>query len=311
MIALDRWLDHAVIPISRLDPGNAEIVFLGELNHFVHEKTDFRLLFANHFSQYGFDVFAEELGWSDGMRLDEYFRTRDESIFDRVSLFGYRGDARSDRDDKLTGVFGAAADSYPHAFMRAEQTRFYRCLKARSFFGLDVAAGHDGGYADIEALASEGRNRVPEALHQRLPRQYGETISDEIERLKICHAASSQSLDQRLATSIEALIDGLTYLKLVQSAKSYEATRPAMAVREDAMKRRFQAARTLGSGKGGAHGACASSGEKRQSDWGGGRHRSWRRTRCIARPLHLNRVETEDTFRLDDLWRRLRFPTAK
>jgi hypothetical protein len=45
----DLWLAHAVVPVDALDPGSADLVILGELNHFVHEKTDFRLTMANHF----------------------------------------------------------------------------------------------------------------------------------------------------------------------------------------------------------------------------------------------------------------------
>lgn len=45
------------------------------------------------------------------------------------------------------------------------------------------------------------------------------------------------------------MIDSLAYLDLLRGAQTYEATRPAMAAREDAMKRRFADARALFGGK--------------------------------------------------------------
>ena len=43
-------------PLSILDEAvsGADLVFLGELNHFVHEKSDFRLLFARYLLSRGF-----------------------------------------------------------------------------------------------------------------------------------------------------------------------------------------------------------------------------------------------------------------
>ena len=117
MDAIDRWLDRAAIAPSSLDPGAADVVVLGELNHFVHEKSDFRLALAPRLLELGYDVWGEELGWSDGTRIDDYLRTRDEQIFERIALFGYRGDVRGDRDDAPTGIFRESLKAYPFALM--------------------------------------------------------------------------------------------------------------------------------------------------------------------------------------------------
>ncbi|WP_397398317.1 hypothetical protein, partial [Phenylobacterium sp.] len=118
--ALDAWLDRAVLRPADLDTGEAEVLVLGEFNHFVHEKGDFRIAMAGEARRLGFNVWAEELGWSDGRRLARYFETRDEAVFDRLSLFGWSGEARADRDDRPTGIFRASLETYPFDLMRAE-----------------------------------------------------------------------------------------------------------------------------------------------------------------------------------------------
>src|SRR5688572_23353182 len=69
-------------PLSCLDEAvaGADLVFLGELNHFVHEKSDFRLLLARYLLSRGFSRFAEELGWSDGRRIERYLATGDAAV---------------------------------------------------------------------------------------------------------------------------------------------------------------------------------------------------------------------------------------
>jgi|SRR5579859_1134376 len=249
MASLESWLRSAVVPIDALDGGDADMVLLGELNHFVHEKSDFRLAFVNHFVRRGFDICAEELGWSDGARIDAYLRKRDEAAFDRISLFGWRGDARADRDDRPAGVFRAAIEAYPTALMRAEQSRFYRGIAPRAYHGFDVAAGHDGGYADIEAMIAGLADPAVEAWRRALSREAGETIEQEVTRLSSLRQAIPKSLGAGVRVALDALIDGLRYTALVCDARTYGATRPAMAFREDAMKRRLADIRALSPGR--------------------------------------------------------------
>lgn len=245
--ALDAWLDRAVLDPDDLDAGDAEVLVLGEFNHFVHEKTDFRIAMAKAAGRLGFGVWAEELGWSDGRRLTRYFETRDEAAFDRLSLFGWRGEARTDRDDRPKGIFRASWETYPFNLMRAEQSRFYRALQPWAFYGFDVAAGHDGGYGDLFArLEATG---APAAWVRTLARQPGETLEAEAGRLAAWLANPPQALDPLARADLAALIDGLTYTALVKDAATYGETSPAMAFREHAMKRRLADLRTLSPGK--------------------------------------------------------------
>ncbi len=246
--AIDQWLDRAARPmppgapdaLASLDLGNADAVFLGELNHFIHEKSDFRALFARALIPRGYDAFAEELGWSDGMRLDRYFHARDEAVFDRIALFGYRGDIRTDRDDGPPPVFRASSETYPSALMRAEQTRFYRAITPRAFFGIDIAADSGGAYDDLDQLTANDPT-----FRAAIARRSGEPIAQEIARL----SALASPSDAQTRATLEALIDYLRYVALLAGTRTYEETRPAMAFREDAMKRRFATVRALAGGK--------------------------------------------------------------
>ena len=244
---LDAWLDRAVLDPADLDTGDAEVLVLGEFNHFVHEKGDFRIAMAGQAGRLGFNVWAEELGWSDGRRLARYFETRDEAVFDRLSLFGWSGEARADRDDRPTGIFRASLETYPFALMRAEQTRFYRALSPKALHGFDVAAGHDGGYVDL--LARLDATGAPQAWRAALARRPGETLAEEVTRLTALAAEAPAGLDRLARADLSALIDGLTYTGLVKTAATYAETAPAMAFREDAMKRRLASIRALSPGR--------------------------------------------------------------
>src|SRR5262249_40124613 len=106
-----------IAPLACLDEAiaGADFVVLGELNHFVHEKSDFRLFFARYLISRGIRVFVEELGWSDGVRVQRYLETGDCRHLSRLPSFGYEGHKRPDRDDRPTGILRASFDAYPTA----------------------------------------------------------------------------------------------------------------------------------------------------------------------------------------------------
>ena len=91
----------AASPVTPLDPllQGKRIVYLGESNHFVHEKYAYRLLFLRHLVAAGFHFLGEELAWTDGVWIDRYLSTGREELLDDVATYGYAGAAREDRDD--------------------------------------------------------------------------------------------------------------------------------------------------------------------------------------------------------------------
>ena len=168
----------------------ADLVFLGATDHFIHEKADFRLLFCRYLASRGWRSFAEELSWSDGARVARYLASGDESVLPSLSLFGYLGDLRDDRDDRPTGVFKASFDVYPGALMAAEQGRFYRGLRHTAgglplaYHGVDIDALPGGAYADIgHHLAPFAERPEVAAFLAALARVPGETAAQEAARL--------------------------------------------------------------------------------------------------------------------------------
>lgn len=225
--ATDAWLE-----MPQIDPAWAaaqfddrRVVFLGETNHFVHEKVEFRLAWLHALARRRPLVVGEELGWCDGRRVEDYILRGDDAALSRVATFGYTGHQRGDRDDSFHGVFGISP--YPYAAMLAEHRRFYDALRATDgilgYFGFDMDSP-GGAYDDLPATA--GVSRVA-----------GETISGEADRLEILLKDFDDSLARQ---DIAALIESLRYTAMVQFAADYEATRPAMAYREESMKRRVQ-----------------------------------------------------------------------
>ena len=256
--AIDHWLDEHAI---RLDPAtyapdstdhprlaavdtalaHARLVFLGETNHFIHEKTDFRLWWLRRLAAHHRLVVGEELGWSDGRDVARYLTDGNERHLDRLATFGDRSHVRPDRDDRPSGILRASFDGYPTALFKAEQSRFYRGLRAipsLRFFGFDIdAAG--AGYADIEARRNT--TSVNPAFWGRLARVPGETLSDEAERLASSMALLPHSKEPAIAEmreDLQSMIESFRYTALAHPAADYDALRPAMAYRETTLKRR-------------------------------------------------------------------------
>jgi erythromycin esterase-like protein len=236
----------------------ADVVCLGEMNHFIHEKSDFRLFFARWLAARGWTAFAEELGWSDGARVSRYLASGDEAVFARLPSFNYTGHLRTDRDDLPRGVLKASREHYPVAAFVAEQSRFYRGLRGAGgmrFFGIDIDGAPGGSYEDIRAwLAPFAVDPAVARFLQALARVPGEDALQEAQRLRVIDAsllagAVGEAVARDVRFSLDALIDSLNYIVLAYSAPRYDALRPAMAFRENAMKRRFTAAQALGGDK--------------------------------------------------------------
>jgi hypothetical protein len=240
-------------PLALLDPllADADLVFLGELDHFVHEKSDYRLLFCRYLTSRGWRSFAEELSWSDGLRVQRYLHGG--GGLERLSLFGYPGDLREDRDDQPTGVFRASFDLYPTPLMAAEQGRFYRGLRAAAsgellaYHGLDIDGLPGGGYADIaDALAPFADEPEVQAFLQALARVPGESAAQESTRLAaLLPRATRLNVAAEAEVSLRSMAESLAYIDMTYAAETYAATAPGMAFREGCMKRRFAEIRAL------------------------------------------------------------------
>jgi erythromycin esterase-like protein len=265
-------IDDNARRLSILDPliTGKRFAYVGEPDHFIHEKYAYRLLMLNYLAGRGFTHVGEEIGASDGARIDRYIGTGDESQLERVTIYGYSGATRTDRDDTPTGILRASfGDAYPTAQFGAEQQRFAhglrritRDLESRGngsrlrFFGFDIDPLPGGGYEDLaELLGSAPAEATIDRLRKALERVKGETIDDEIVRLdealrlieedgqrmaQICGADRLNAIRY----SATCLRDSFNYVRITYPAKTFDALNPGMAFRERYMHR--QVDRMLG-----------------------------------------------------------------
>jgi len=238
------------------------VAFLVEMNHFIHEKYDFRLLLIKYLFSRGWRYLGEELSWSDGLRVDRYLSSGDETYLDQVTTYGYRGCVRTDRNDEPTGVLKDSADSYPQAELRAEQIRFARGLRRLNenrpdserlrFFGFDVDYTPGGAYEDLEeTLSPFVDDPVVKSVRDLLVRVPRETLDQEILRLNRVVRSIEENKKplaellgtkaySRLLRSATTLRDSFDYIRIAHPAKDYEALNEAMAFREMVMHRQVE-----------------------------------------------------------------------
>ena len=191
------WRSFDLNRLSRLDKllEGKRIVFLGEPDHYIREKNDFRLILIRYLFEYGWTHIGMEMGRSDGKRVEQYLQTGDLAHLDRVATFGYRGDQRPGRKHPLRGInFEANPEFWQRAW--GENRWFLKQLRTLNeplpensprlhWFGYDVDTRPGGGYTDArELLAPQQSAPVAREILRRLARVDGESRAAEIERLE-------------------------------------------------------------------------------------------------------------------------------
>lgn len=260
-------LDAARIDVERLavlDPllAGKRIVYLGEPDHWIHEKYAYRTLLLRYLHARGLRWVGEELGWADGLRVDRYLESGDASWLERVATYGYRGGHRTDRTDTATGLLRDSWDAYPVEAFRAEQVRLAGQLRALGagrpaserirFFGFDVDTLPGIGYEDIEELLGPHRTHpVVAPLRTTLARVDGETVEEEITRLSRARADIDAQADrlgrvlgadrlELLGRGVQGLLDGLAFVRVAYPATAPAPLGEAMAARERVMHRHVE-----------------------------------------------------------------------
>src|ERR1700722_15039415 len=104
-------------PLGALDTAisTKRIVYLGEPDHFIHEKYDYRLLMLGYLVSRGWKHIGEEMGVVDGHRIYQFLASGDSDFLDRVPMYGYKGEQRTDRDDSATGLLKDSFTAFPLA----------------------------------------------------------------------------------------------------------------------------------------------------------------------------------------------------
>ncbi|MBD3867494.1 MAG: hypothetical protein IFK94_05155, partial [Acidobacteria bacterium] len=181
---------------ERLDPllAGKSMVFLGEPDHFIHKKNEYRTRMIRYLAGHGFRNIGMEMGVSDAIRMDAFLADGDQAHLDRVALYGFPDEQRTDRDDSIPGFTDDKHPSFDQA-AEAESRRFLASLRELnatvlkdgprlSWFGYDISFKPGGGYADI-AAALDRMEPTPEieTIRSRLARAEGESRLEEAERL--------------------------------------------------------------------------------------------------------------------------------
>ncbi len=264
-IHLDREvspLDNAakLAPLDSIVAGQ-RLAFVGEPDHFIHEKYAYRATMLAYLAGHGFTRIGEELSRTDGVRIERFIESGDASHLGRVASYGYRGGRRDDRDDTPTGVLkDSYGDRYPLVEFRAEQVRFAEALRAIAtqlkpgtsrlrWFGFDVDAQPGCAYEDLSAMLEDARDDSAVAtILDGLRRVPGESIDDEIRRLDCVleklhaerdHLGTIVGIDvTEEATYLTAwLRDSFAYLRSIIPITKWEHLNPAMTERELMMHR--------------------------------------------------------------------------
>jgi len=237
------------------------IVYLGEPDHFIHEKYDYRLLMLRYLVSRGWNHIGEEMGLVDGYRINKFLASGDSDYLDRVPMYGYKGGQRADRDDSATGLLKDSFLAFPLAPFVAEQRSFVRGLRdiaivnsgQLSFFGFDIDAQPGAGYEVLaEMLAPVADDALETKILGTLARVPGETRVEEVARLDI----AIQMIDAELATLSQllgstrsadvvrfarALRDSFHYTQAAYPASDWPSLNVGMALREEAMHRNVRA----------------------------------------------------------------------
>ncbi len=238
------------------------IAFLVEMNHFIHEKYDFRLLLIRYLFSRGWRLIGEELSWTDGLQVDRYLADGDASHLDRVTTYGYRACVRADRSDEPTGILKETFKTYPEAELRAEQIRFAESLRRLNvnrpeserlrFFGFDLDYTPGGAYEELENMLCPAADEpTAQSIRGLLDRVPNETLDQEITRLSKAVTSIENNRDPltkrlsarvygHLLQSTATLRDSFVYIRTAQPAKDYESLNEAMALREQGMHRQVE-----------------------------------------------------------------------
>jgi erythromycin esterase-like protein len=248
--------EHNFERLGSLDAaiGGKRIVYLGEPDHFVHEKYDYRLLMLRYLVSRGWNHIGEEMGLVDGYRINQFLSGGDSDFLDRVPMYGYKGGQRIDRDDSATGLLKDSFTAFPLVRFVAEQKSFARGLRdiaasGLNFFGFDIDALPGAGYETLTGLLAPVADQALGAnILGALVRVPGETRVEEIARLE----SANRMIDAELATRsrflgaaraadiarfVRALRDSFHYTQAAYPASDWPSLNVGMAMREETMHR--------------------------------------------------------------------------
>jgi erythromycin esterase-like protein len=258
------WRNVDLNRLSILDKSleGKRIVFLGEPDHYVHEKYDFQLIFIRYLFEQGWRQIGMEMGRADGTRIDRYLETGDVAWLERVASYGYKGDEQASRQDIPKGLVPKKSNRAFTQNVHDEQFWFQKQLRSLSearppggprlrWFGYDADLRPGGAYVDAkQLLRPHESDPLVRSILAGLERPGDEARPDEIKRLRNLRAllerkekALSELLGRtdfvELTRSLRCLTDGLAFIELARKGPSSDEWLPAMRRREESMFRQI------------------------------------------------------------------------
>lgn len=214
------------------------IVYLGESDHWVNQKYDYRLILIRYLFNKGWRRIGMEMDFCDGKHIDRYLETGDSSHLERIALYGYKGGWRGDRDDIPEGFPSFRNPEFRKAF-RYQEYRFLGELRLLnesierrstrlSWFGFDVGILPCVGYEDArEILAEHKLEPTIREIQQRMQRVEGESRTEEIQRFenllefieKKSHSIRKTLGEDRAKSLVRTLQHQVDYLHFADAAK--------------------------------------------------------------------------------------------
>jgi len=145
----------------------SQVAFLVEMDHFVHEKYDFRLTCIEYLASRGFTHFGEEYDPRMGARIDEYLRTGNEALLEPL-----------DEPPWYTSGILTKAERIPA--LEVEHARFARRLpKNIRWFGFDICAD-DTDYFELANAANTYEELAPAmALRERRMHERADAVLEQ------------------------------------------------------------------------------------------------------------------------------------
>ncbi len=203
------WVKERAIHLDTLDSKNIDssklslldkeiegkrVVYLGEPDHYIHEKYDFQLMLVRYLFERGFRYVGYEMGIFGGRLIDAYLETGDWSCLDLRRVFGDKSYMREDRDDTPRG-FPALRNPEYRKSQLSEAQWFLEQLrelnerlkpeeKRLHWFGFDVDILSGVGYQQIrKRLKSHASQKVIREILKRMDLVQGESVLEEAKRI--------------------------------------------------------------------------------------------------------------------------------
>jgi hypothetical protein len=157
----------------------ARVAYLVEMDHFIAEKSAFRLLCIRYLASKGWRWFGEEVDVRIGDRLDRYLQTGDESLLEPLEEAPWY----------TTGILAEPTGRHDDRAMQLDRARLVRAVRSAvpgaRWFGFDIGGG-DADYLAAANAADTYEDLRPvmamreQVMHERVARVLRENPSEKV-----------------------------------------------------------------------------------------------------------------------------------